>query len=404
MNREEMYNSIVKLSKEMMPVVESLLNYRTYGCPNEYKKDLAMQLYNEMINPKYDFYSQWEQQYKDSIRDALLNAVNTLPIVGIYKFCVDFTKERYQVFAQAIDRATLEYSSKVSIKNKKTELLDDLLNNHCNNKISILSGFAEDNKIQLDPLYKVTNNAINLISAVKLFLEADEMKENNKIEGVTGELNYVLSACLVLDALDLFVKSDANKYDLIKETKAFTLAISKLNNNPKYDSNYFEDLFKNKIFTIEKIYLANEKVKAIVYSDVYQKVLDVLKSDILPPSLMNTTAISKIASYWENRRVDTMKEAINLYFSEAQQEAALKQIEEEYKNRITAINLEVNNYKKNVEERINSIKQQQEEFYVKHNQMIKEKDELIKKHNELVDAHNELVDDHNKLVDYVENK
>ena len=61
MNREEMYNSIVKLSKEMMPVVESLLNYRTYGCPNEYKKDLAMQLYNEMINPKYDFYSQWEQ-------------------------------------------------------------------------------------------------------------------------------------------------------------------------------------------------------------------------------------------------------------------------------------------------------------------------------------------------------
>lgn len=404
MNREEMYNSIVKLSKEMMPVVESLLNNRTYGCPNEFKHDLAMQLYNEMINPKYEFYSQWEQQYKDQVRDALINAVNTISIVGLYRFCVEFTKDRFKVFAQSIDRSSLEYSSKVSIKNKKAALLDELLNNHANSKIALLNGFVEDNQIQLDPLYKATNNAVNLISAVKLFLEADEMKENNKLEGVSGELNYILSACLVLDALDLFIKSDSNKYDVIKSTKAYTLALARLMNNPKYTAEYYEEMYKNKIFTIEKIYLANEKVKTIVYSEVYQRVLDVLKSDILPPSLMNTTAVSKIASYWENRRVDTMKEAINLYFSEMQQEEAIKKLEEEYKNRINSINLQVDNYKKSVEERINSIKTQQQEFYVKHAQMLKEKEELVKKHNDLVDEHNELVDEHNKLVDELENR
>lgn len=404
MNREDMYNSIVKLSKEMTPVVESLLNNRTFGCPTDFKKELAMQLYNEMINPKYEFYSQWEQQYKDQIRDALLNALDTLSLQGLYKFCVEFTKDRYKVFAQSIDRSSLEYSSKQNVKNKKAALLDDLLNNHAINKMNILSEFNEENQIQQDPLYKVTNNNVNLISAVKLFLEADEMKENNKLEGITGELNYLLSACLVLDALDLFIKSDSNKYDVIKKTKAFNIALSKLNNNPKYDAIYFEKIYKEKILTIEKIYLANEKVKSMAYSDFYQKVVDVLKSDILPPSLMNTAAISKISSYWENRRVDSMKEAINLYFSEVNQEEAIKKNEEEYRNRINQITSKVNDYVKNVEERVESINAQQKEFYVKHAQMLKEKEELLQKHNNLVDEHNELVDEHNKLVDEINDR
>ena len=132
--------------------------------------------------------------------------------------------------------------------------------------------------------------------------------------------------------------------------------------------------------------MAYNQVNNRFFSSITKEVLDVIKNqDLIPEKLLSSNAILTLASYFNDKRVDTMKEAINLFFKEQKEDEKYNKIVNEMNQKVQSLTNELNNTKQELNERTLEM----EEAY----------ETLRKKHNELVDDHNKLINDHNSLVD-----
>ena len=130
--------------------------------------------------------------------------------------------------------------------------------------------------------------------------------------------------------------------------------------------------------------------------------LKIANCNLLPTDLRTPDAALSISKYFENKRADSLKEAINLYYAEKK--------DEEEKEKQEKIRKEIEGYIVELKSLFEENMKAQEQ----NNAMIasianafdsikKEQDEIVEKYNDVVDKHNDLVEEHNKLVNDLKN-
>lgn len=117
-------------------------------------------------------------------------------------------------------------------------------------------------------------------------------------------------------------------------------------------SEVLSDLNENYLKTLELIinnfvdYSQNSNINLMLV--IAQKIVE---TKLLPNDLSNKDACYKISSYFDNRRVENEKEAINLYFQEKQKEDAKKVTDEQMASIMNEINKVVGLIQENISSR-----------------------------------------------------
>lgn len=116
---------------------------------------------------------------------------------------------------------------------------------------------------------------------------------------------------------------------------------------------------------------------------------EILKTELLPFPLQTEVLSARVVSYFENRRVDTLKEAINLCFSEVKQDELAKNNDAKTQELL----------RKQEAAFANEYKTLKETSDAQYRAVAAEQDKLSKAYSNVADEHNKLVDEHNKLID-----
>ena len=225
--------------------------------------------------------------------------------------------------------------------------------------------------------------------------------------------NYIAVSINFINSLYNYKDTEANRYRLYANALAYFVALSSAsadNFGHGYYETFVRGINENYIYAkdipgVKKSYetfvypgfkaLTDLRYDTMLDNESYnltliaQKIVD---TKLLPDSINNYDAANKIASYYEDRRVSSEKEAINLYFEELASEKE-RQAKEAAANELRRQILEVS---KMIHQHI----EQQSLFTRQIAQTIEDSREMmINEHNKLVDEHNKLVDEHNELVD-----
>ncbi len=346
-----------------------------------YKKILAEKIKDDFFSKKYGIHYGMDKETEKRVRDCIGSFFQEGSVVDGLKKVEDYLIGFFENYRKCA-------VSQESIQQKKTDI-ESYLNN--------LAGYASYFSDEMDePSMKLLLNMINLVSSATLFYNAKRIAKDD----IVSQLSVISSSCMVIDLLSVFSSYKDKKKTMIYRIMELQSYFSDLYKdlskkgrtsllNGKTTEEFKKEFLQAKdenFYYLNLIYMTYNQIECNYFQGVSSDALKVIQEQkLLPEKLLNSEAVMKIISYFQDMRVSDMKEAINLFFNETREEERYNQIVNEMNQKVSSLTDELNKTKKELDNRTAEM----EEAY----------ESLRQAHNNLIDKHNELVHDHNHLVD-----
>ena len=315
--------------KEYSNVLKEIVKkstYRATSIPKEYRSLLKEQIYSDLFLKENNILYGWSKDNMEQFNNQLTEWFSSSSICDALSNINDFLINFFNNYQNNLRNTSMSISARNEYINNKQKAIVSYQNN--------LKGYFatfDCEKENNDESVKVLSSIVNVIASAISFYDAKRVCDNSTI----GKLTYLASATMTIEALNTFTSYKNSK-------KQIMYKISELHN---YFKNMYCDLdleekrkiyrnitqaeFEkslleirdNKYYFLNLVYLAYNQVNNRFFSSITKEVLDVIKNqDLIPEKLLSSNAILTLVSYFNDKRVDTMKEAINLFFTEQKED------------------------------------------------------------------------------------
>lgn len=388
-----MEKEIAEYANELKKIVEISKTHRLGYIPDAYKTLLIENIKYDLTDKSNNLVSGLNKKDTNDLYSAI-DGWKSNTLLNILSSTVEFLTNFFNNYKDNINRSTYSsYTEKQNYINKK----EDAISKYVNKLSSYIDIFSCENETK-DLSNTFLTKLVLFVTSSKAFYEAKRITDDT----IIGRLTLLLSSAQTLEVLAQInvLQNDSEKIlfqirDLHNLFKGFYFEYEKIllgsedqNNVNKLENikNELIEIKKDKIYYLNILSMSLNYIQSNYFKEVLKDTLEVYKSqDLLPDKLKSSDAISKILNYFQDKRVDTIKEAINLYFTETKQDEQYNKLVVEMQGKINSLEGE--------------LLQTKNEFKNKNDLMQQEYERLLDAHNSLVDKHNDLVDDHNDLVD-----
>lgn len=388
-----MEKEIAEYANELKKIVEISKTHRLGYIPDVYKTLLIENIKYDLTDKSNNLVSGLNKKDTNDLYSAI-DGWKSNTLLNILSSTVEFLTNFLNNYKDYINRSTYSsYTEKQNYINKK----EDAISKYVNKLSSYIDIFSCENETK-DLSNTFLTKLVLFVTSSKAFYEAKRITDDT----IIGRLTLLLSSTQTLEVLAQInvLQNDSEKIlfqirDLHNLFKGFYFEYEKIllgsedqNNVNKLENikNELIEIKKDKIYYLNILSMSLNYIQSNYFKEVLKDTLEVYKSqDLLPDKLKSSDAISKILNYFQDKRVDTIKEAINLYFTETKQDEQYNKLVVEMQGKINSLEGE--------------LLQTKNEFKNKNDLMQQEYERLLDAHNSLVDKHNDLVDDHNDLVD-----
>ncbi len=346
-----------------------------------YKKILAEKIKEDLFGKKWNINYGLDKETEKNVSDGIDSFFVEGRIVDVLKKVEDYLIGFFDYYRQRV-------SNPEWIREKKANI-----ESYQKNLSGYASEFSDEGN---EPWMALAINMINLINSATLFYNAQRIAKDDLL----SQLSVIAASCQAIEQLSVFSSYKNQKkpmmYRIMEIHSYFMDLYSDLSKKRK--ANLFagktEEEFQKEFLQVRDdnfyylnlLYMAYNQIECNYFKKVSRDALKIIQEQtILPQKLLNSNAVLKIISYFQDMRVSDMKEAINLFFNETREEEKYNQIVNEMNQKVSSLTNELNKTKKELDSRT----EQMEEAY----------ESLRKAHNNLIHEHNELVDDHNRLSD-----
>ena len=388
-----MEKEIAEYANELKKIVEISKTHRLGYIPDVYKTLLIENIKYDLTDKSNNLVSDLNKKDTNDLYSAI-DGWKSNTLLNILSSTVEFLTNFFNNYKDYINRST--YSSYTEKQNKISHQ-EDAISKYVNKLSSYIDIFSCENEGK-DLSNTFLTKLVLFVTSSKAFYEAKRITDDT----IIGRLTLLLSSTQTLEVLAQInvLQNDSEKilfqirdlHNLFKgfyfEYEKILLGLEDQNNVNKLENikNELIEIKKDKIYYLNILSMSLNYIQSNYFKEVLKDTLEVYKSqDLLPDKLKSSDAISKILNYFQDKRVDTIKEAINLYFTETKQDEQYNKLVVEMQGKINSLEGE--------------LLQTKNEFKNKNDLMQQEYERLLDAHNSLVDKHNDLVDDHNDLVD-----
>lgn len=405
-----MREKIINYSSMLGEIVKQAESKRAYAFDDLYCELFADKIYDELMEKSRDIFFRLDQTEKNKIKDLIKGYFRdssfTDALEGVNQYLLKFF-ENYRAYmrntAMDISRKD-EYirEKEKAIKNYQQEL---------NSYYAFFSAFPKNKDLASDYSFQVLQCCSNMLLNSKLLLDAIDVKDDS----ITAQLTKLLAAVQNLEILSTFASYRDKRTNIMLDIEKINKYFIKVfNNSPKCNNKEAQEKLlkipEDKIYFLNLVYMAFNKLDLDLFNDLVKLSLDNSKQDLVPEKLLNSKAILTLISYFNDKRVDTMKEAINLFFTETKEDEKYQQLVSAMNAKVQSLTNELNSAKKEMKERTESMEDAYESLRRKHNDLVRESEKIVRNQNELVskqkeiiDKHNKMVDAHNDMVDHINN-
>lgn len=393
-----MEQELQEYANELAKIYEISKTKRLGYMPNIVKTMFVSKIKDDLYSKENDLFYDFSKDNKEDVNNSL-DSSSKDGLLTLLSNTSQMLSNYFNNYKEAINASTYRsYQEKESLIKRKEQSIVKYIH-ILENYLDILTVENESNDDSIKFLSSVimfTNTAKNLYSAKRL---CDDT--------LVARLALILSSLQFLEVSDNFSKLSINQLlTKLKQQSSFfrelyfdygkTLPCDKKTNYFLELENIRNELTKdreNKIYFLNILNMTSNHVYNHYFTKLTQEALEICKNqDLLPETLLYSNAVSKILGYFTNKRVDTMKEAINLYFSETKQDEQFNKLQNEMQTKISYLESELVKAKTDFNKRASIMADEYERLREAHNS-------LVDKHNDLVNDHNELVNKHNEVID-----
>lgn len=405
-----MRDKIISYSSTLGEIVKQAQEKRAYAFNDLYNELFVNKIYDELTEKSRDIFSALQPDGKANIKNILTGYFKdgsyTEALEGVNQMLINF----FENYKANMRNTGMDITSRDNYINRKEK---DIKNyqNQLNTYYTFFSSFPKNNDLASDYSFQVLQCCSNMLLNSKLLLDAIEVKDDS----ITAQLTKLLAAVQNLEILSTFASYRDKRTNIMLDIEKIHKYFVNIFNNStmSYNKETQEKLLKiteDKIYFLNLVYMAYNKLDLDLFNDLVKLSLDNSKQDLVPDKLLNSKAILTLISYFNDKRVDTMKEAINLFFAETKEDEKYQQLVGAMNAKVQSLTNELNTAKKEMKQRTESMEDAYESLRKKHNALVEEsgkivdkQNELINKQKEIIKKHNEMVDAHNDMVDHINN-
>lgn len=396
-NSDNMETILLDYSQTVLKkIVDTVSSSRANYIPKAYRTILKENIYYDLFLKKNNLLYGFQDKDVKWTYDQLNTWFNDLDVVSSLGKVNELLKNFYNNYQNNIRNTSMSYENKSECINKKADAISNYINTSLNNYFEVVKN--ENNDVSL----KLLNCMVHLITTSKMFYNARRITDNTYL----GKLAVMTTACQTIEVINDFLNYKDKQKDIMNE-------IISLHNGFKniyLDTNYhvlnklytttkgdFEkellSIKDDKLYFLNLVYMTYNQMKNHYIGIISNDALSVLKNqDLVPEKLLYSDALLKMTNYFNDKRVDTMKEAINLYFSEEKEAEQYYKIMNQMNEKVASLTYELNETKANFNKKALEMEEEYEMLREKHNELVNEHNSLVDKHNSLVDKHNETIE------------
>ncbi len=401
-NSDNMETKLLDYSQTVLKkIVETASSSRANYIPKVYRAILKENIYHDLFLKKNNLLYGFQDKDVKWTYDQLTTWFNDLDVISSLGNVNELLKTFYNNYQNNIRNTSMSYENKSECINKKADAISNYINT-LNNYFEVVKNENNDTSL------KLLNSMVNLITTAKTFYNARRIVDDTSL----GKLMLMASACRTIEVINDFLNYQDKQKDIMHEILSLhngfkniylntnVHVLNKLYTTTKDD--FEKELLSirdDKLYFLNLVYMTYNQMKYHYLATISNDALSVLKNqDLVPEKLLYSDALLKMANYFNDKRVDTMKEAINLYFSEEKEIEQYNKIMKQMNEKVASLTYELNETKANFNKKALEMEEEYENLREKHNELVKEHNSLVNDHNSLVNDHNSLIDDHNSLV------
>ncbi len=395
LNSDNMESTLIDYSQTVLKkIVDKSLTSRANYIPKAYRSLLKENIYYDLFLKGNNLFYGFKDEDVKMIYTQLSTYFNDLDVLSSLGKVNELLKIFYNNYQNNIRNTSMSYESKSECINKKAESISNYINT-LNNYFEVVKN--ENN----DDLLKLITCMVNLITTSKTFYNARRICDDT----VLGKLLLMTSSCQTIEVINEFLSYSDKKKNIMQEIVSLhngfkriylntdVLVLGKLYTTTKDD--FEKELLSirdDKLYFLNLVYMVYDQIRINFLNIISSDALSVLKNqELVPEKLLYSSALLKMTNYFNDKRVDTMKEAINLYFSEEKEIERYYKIMNQMNEKVASLTNELNETKANFNKKALEMEQEYEELRKKHNSLVDEHNSLVKNHNSLVDKHNETI-------------
>ena len=388
-----MEQELQEYANELAKIYEISKTKRLGYMPNIVKTMFVSKIKDDLYSKENDLFYDFSKDNKKDVNNSL-DSWSKDGLLTLLSNTSQMLSNYFNNYKEAINASTYRsYEEKESLIKRKEQSIVKYIH-ILENYLDILTVENESN----DDSIKFFSSVIMFTNTVKNLYSAKRLCDDTLV----ARLALILSSLQFLEVSDNFSK----------------LSINQLLTKLEHEKSFFTDLYfdyfldlenirnelikdkENKIYFLNILNMTYNHVYNHYFTKVTQEALEICKSqDLLPETLLYSNAVSKIIGYFTNKRVDTMKEAINLYFSETKQDEQFNKLQNEMQTKINYLEGELVKAKTDFSKKASIMADEYERLREAHNSLVDKHNSLVDKHNDLVNDHNDLVNKHNEVID-----
>lgn len=402
-NSDNMETILLDYSQTVLKkIVENASSSRANYIPKVYRTILKENIYHDLFLKKNNLLYGFQDKDVKWTYDQLTTWFNDLDVISSLGNVNELLKTFYDNYQNNIRNTSMSYENKSECINKKADAISNYINT-LNDYFEVVKNENNDTSL------KLLNSMVNLITTAKTFYNARRIVDDTSL----GKLMVMASACQTIEVINEFLNYQDKQKDIMHEISSLhngfkniylntdVLVLDKIWTTTKDD--FEKELLSirdDKLYFLNLVYMTYNQMKYHYLATISNDVLSVLKNqDLVPEKLLYSDALLKMANYFNDKRVDTMKEAINLYFSEEKEIEQYNKIMKQMNEKVASLTYELNETKANFNKKALEMEEEYENLREKHNELVKEHNSLVNDHNSLIDDHNSLVRKHNETIE-----
>ncbi len=412
---ENMEDKLIEYSQKVLLVIaEKGKEYRVNFIPKEYRKLLLECIFYDLFAKENDLLYGWGKEDINWMYNQLSNWFNNLSVLEALRNLIEYLNNWYSNYENNIRNANMSYETKQSYINEKASAISAYIENTIMNQY-----FKIVEKENNDDSLEVLKSMANVLTTGKTFYNAKRICDDT----LMGKLALLSTAAMSIESLNTFLTYKDSQKQIMQQILHIHNGFKNiyLEKNVKIDEKLVQttfedftkyylrirDLTKNylrirdyKIYFLNLVYMSYNQIKNNYFSIIAQDAMNTLNNqDIVPEKLLNSKALLTLTNYFNDKRVDTMKEAINLYFQEEKENEQYNKVMNEMNAKVASLTYELNQTKTKFNQKTREMEDAYEQLREKNNSLVDAYQDLAEKHNSLVDEHNSLVDKHNETIE-----
>lgn len=397
-----MQEELKEYSNILIEIVKKGSSYRSTLIPKEYRIMLKELIFKDLFAKKNNIIYGWDKKDVDWTYQQLTEWFNSLTVCGALSNVNNILVTFFNNYQNNLRNTSLSIETRNDYINQKQKAISS----YQNNLQGYYSTFECENE-NADESIKVLGSIVNFITSAEAFYDAKRLCDDS----IVGKLSYLASATMTVEALNTFASYKNSQKQIMYKIGELHNYFKRIYNDSDYEmkakyyngasSTEFEESLlavrDNKFYFLNLVYMAYNQVNNKFFTSIAKEVLEIIEAqDLVPDKLLSSKAILTLVSYFNDKRVDTMKEAINLFFNEQKENEKYNQIVNEMNQKIVSLTNELNDTKKELNNRTMEMEDAYETLRKKHNELVDEHNSLVNKHNDVIEIAREIKDELNK--------